>query len=271
MSATKATTVSSPSSQGNDDKEQLQPTRSSQRAWTLAIWAGLFSSLAVSATLAATAGSFAGQLAAAFAALAAYSLADLATGVYHWAIDNYGDPGTPIFGAQIAAFQGHHRQPSSTVYRNLYDNLHAAARGTAIALPAADAALCAAGVPAAAHVFLGVLAVCLVLSQQFHAWAHQKRGWVPPGVRALQAAGVLLSPAQHSRHHRPPYNSDYCIISGMWNGVLERIRFFEALEQVIFHCTGVRPRLWGKPNTKVMQQAIDGATRAVMAEDEPRA
>ncbi len=31
--------------------------------------------------------------------------ADLLSGVYHWAVDNYGDGSTPVFGSQIAGFQ----------------------------------------------------------------------------------------------------------------------------------------------------------------------
>ncbi|KAL6653112.1 hypothetical protein ACP70R_012037 [Stipagrostis hirtigluma subsp. patula] len=246
-------------SRHNTDSDEL-PSTWSQRAWTLAISSAIFVSLATSFSLAAASSSAADLLAAAFAAFAAYSLADLATGVYHWIVDNYGDAATPVLGAQIDAFQRHHRHPSSTVYRDLCDNLHVAARAVAVVLPAADAVLYAvAGVPAAAHVFLDVLAACLALSQQFHAWAHQKPPELPPGVAALQAAGVLLSPSQHARHHRPPYNASYCIISGMWNGVLDRIRFWEALETVVYHCTGVRPRSWEKPSAKWMQHAVDGA------------
>lgn len=38
-----------------------------------------------------------------------YIFADLGSGLYHWGIDNYGDASTPVFGAQINAFRGHHR------------------------------------------------------------------------------------------------------------------------------------------------------------------
>ena len=33
-----------------------------------------------------------------------------AAGIYHWAVDNYGGPDTPVWGKQIAGFQGHHRR-----------------------------------------------------------------------------------------------------------------------------------------------------------------
>jgi ubiquitin-conjugating enzyme E2 variant len=69
---------------------------------------------------------------------------------------------------------------------------------------------------------------------------------LPPGVGALQAAGALVSRAKHAGHHRPPHNSNYCSVSGMWNPVLDRYRAFEKLEKLIYLGTGVRPRSWGE-------------------------
>ncbi|XP_052164063.1 fatty acid desaturase 4, chloroplastic-like [Oryza glaberrima] len=222
------------------------------RAWTLAGSAAVLSSLSTSATL-ATADADANGAAAAFAAplaaaLAAYSLADLATGVYHWLVDNYGDADTPVLGPQIAAFQGHHRHPSTITRREPCNNLHALARAVALALPPAGAALAAAGAPASAHAFAAVFAACVVLSQQFHAWAHGNPRRLPPGVGAMQRAGVLVSRAQHGAHHRAPYDNNYCIVSGMWNATLDRHRVFEAMEMVVFLRTGVRPRSWDEPD-----------------------
>jgi palmitoyl-[glycerolipid] 3-(E)-desaturase len=221
-----------------------------QRAWTLAGSAAILSSLSTSASLAAASGS---GVESAAAALAAYSLADLATGMYHWFVDNYGDASTPVFGAQIAAFQGHHRYPSTITLRDPCNNLHALARAAALALAPADAALFAAGGPAWAHAFAGAFAACVVLSQQSHAWAHEKLTRLPPGVEALQGAGVLVSRAQHAAHHRRPYDTNYCIVSGMWNGVLDRYSVFEALEMVVYLRTGVRPRSWDETDTSWME------------------
>lgn len=50
-------------------------------------------------------------------AFVGYLIADLVSGVFHWSVDNYGDGRTPVFGAVIEAFQGHHgeftRRPAS--------------------------------------------------------------------------------------------------------------------------------------------------------------
>jgi ubiquitin-conjugating enzyme E2 variant len=254
--------LSAPSRADPDELRSTWP----QRAWTLAGSAAILSSLSTSASLVAAGGSAGGSAAESLAAaLAAYSLADLATGFYHWFVDNYGDADTPVFGAQIAAFQGHHRYPSTITRREPCNNLHALARAAALALVPFDAALSAASAPAAAHAFAGAFAACVVLSQQFHAWAHEKRRRLPPGVEALQGAGVLVSRAQHAAHHRQPYNTNYCIVSGMWNGVLDRYRVFEALEMVVFLRTGVRPRSWDETDASWMEVAGDDHVAATAA------
>lgn len=46
-------------------------------------------------------------------AFVGYLIADLVSGVFHWSVDNYGDGRTPVFGAVIEAFQGHHGEPAS--------------------------------------------------------------------------------------------------------------------------------------------------------------
>jgi hypothetical protein len=45
-------------------------------------------------------------------------------GVYHWSVDNYGDGSTPVFGRQIAAFQGHHQRPWTITQREFCNNVH---------------------------------------------------------------------------------------------------------------------------------------------------
>ncbi|XP_054799216.1 fatty acid desaturase 4, chloroplastic-like [Prosopis cineraria] len=173
-----------------------------------------------------------------FAAWLGYMLADLGSGVYHWAIDNYGDESTPVFGPQIEAFQGHHKCPRAITRRQFANNLHILARGvTLTVLPIVlvfnDSKLLG---------FVGVCSGCIMFSQQFHAWAHRTKSRLPPLVVALQDVGVLVSRSQHAAHHRPPYNSNYCILSGVWNEFLDRHKVFVMLEKIVYSKLGVRPR-----------------------------
>lgn len=75
------------------------------RAWVAAGSVAILSPFYKSISLIAAAPSPVAILEPATAALFGYFLADLGTGFYHWAIDNYGDESTPFFGSQIEAFQ----------------------------------------------------------------------------------------------------------------------------------------------------------------------
>ncbi|KAL4566822.1 hypothetical protein LXL04_030947 [Taraxacum kok-saghyz] len=179
-----------------------------------------------------------------------YFFSDLATGIYHWGIDNYGDESTPLIGKQAGMALGHHKWPWTIVKREVANNLHALAGGvTVILLPINliyhDRPL--------AMAFLGVASGCIMLSQQFHAWAHGTKSKLPPVVVALQDAGILLSPSHHAGHHTPPCKN-YCIVSGIWDGFLDKHRVYEGLEMAVFEKFGVRPRSWGEVNSGMVEE-----------------
>lgn len=215
----------------------------SHRAWVASGCTTVLVSLAKSIVGAASSHIW---LEPALAALVGYILADLGSGVYHWGIDNYGDASTPIFGTQIEAFQGHHKWPWTITKRQFANNLYALARAVTFAVLPVSLAFD----DPILHGFVGVCSGCIMFSQQFHAWAHGKKSELPPLVVAMQDAGLLVSRTQHSAHHRPPYNNNYCIVSGIWNKLLDKTKVFEALEMILFFKLGVRPRSWTEPNSE---------------------
>ncbi|KAM4092472.1 hypothetical protein ACJW30_06G041900 [Castanea mollissima] len=179
------------------------------------------------------------------AGLVGYILADLMSRVYHWVIDNYGSASTPIFGDQIDAFQGHHEQPWAITRRQFANNLHALARAVTFTVLSMDLVVN----DPIFHAFVAVWSGCLLFSQQFHAWAHTTKSRLPPLVIALQDMGLLVSRSQHAGHHIPPYNNNYCIVSGVWNEFLDKRQIFKALEMIFFDKLGVRPRSWSEPSS----------------------
>ncbi|CAD5329187.1 unnamed protein product [Arabidopsis thaliana] len=186
----------------------------------------------------------------ALAGYAGYILADLGSGVYHWAIDNYGDESTPVVGTQIEAFQGHHKWPWTITRRQFANNLHALAQVITFTVLPLDLAFN----DPVFHGFVCTFAFCILFSQQFHAWAHGTKSKLPPLVVALQDMGLLVSRRQHAEHHRAPYNNNYCIVSGAWNNVLDESKVFEALEMVFYFQLGVRPRSWSEPNSDWIEE-----------------
>uniref|UniRef100_A0A7N0UB50 Lipid desaturase domain-containing protein n=1 Tax=Kalanchoe fedtschenkoi TaxID=63787 RepID=A0A7N0UB50_KALFE len=174
--------------------------------------------------------------------LAGYVVADLASGIYHWAIDNYGSATTPILGRQIEAFQGHHMWPILESKREMANNLHISA--SAVILGMLPIVILLPSHYPNCHAFCSAFSVCALFCQQFHAWAHCSKSSLPVIVVALQDMGLLVSRSAHAAHHRPPYDKNYCIVSGMWNKTLETYAVFRALELVLFKTFGVRPRSW---------------------------
>ncbi|KAI8009522.1 hypothetical protein LOK49_LG06G00527 [Camellia lanceoleosa] len=214
----------------------------SHRAWVACGCTTVLVSLAKCATAAANSHMWLEPI---LAGLVGYVLADLGSGVYHWAIDNYGGSTTPVFGSQIEAFQGHHKWPWTITRRQFANNIQALARAVTFTVLPIDLAFDGPVL----HGFVAVCSGCIMFSQQFHAWAHSTKSRLPPPVLALQDAGVLVSRSQHAEHHRQPYNNNYCIVSGVWNEFLDEHKVFEALEMVLFFKLGVRPRSWTEPNS----------------------
>jgi ubiquitin-conjugating enzyme E2 variant len=81
-----------------------------------------------------------------------------------------------------------------------------------------------------------------MLSQEFHKYSHMRT--VPPAVKILQDAGVILSRAEHGRHHSAPFEGHYCILTGICNPLLDRIKFFRYLENAVYKLTGNKPNTW---------------------------
>ncbi|KAL6765118.1 Kua-ubiquitin conjugating enzyme hybrid localization domain-containing protein [Haematococcus lacustris] len=224
-----------------DPSENLKSTLEHQ-LWTFGAIAVLGATFLQGVTSLSAAGDFTSM---ASAVGLAYLLSDLGTGVYHWSVDNYGSGSTPLFGRQIAAFQGHHQRPWTITEREFCNNVHQVFKPAM--LPAVLFLLASPWAAPSFNTFMSTFIFLVCMSQQFHAWSHMKKSALPPLVVALQDAGILISRKMHGAHHRAPFECNYCIVSGLWNPLLDRSGFFPALERVVLAQTGVEPRSWHPP------------------------
>lgn len=118
-------------------------------------------------------------------------------------------------------FQAHHGDPLDITREALPEVLSAV---VPLVLPiwllgAAPAAL--GWLPPWLALYLCVLALGVGFGQVFHRWAHLAR---PPAlIGYAQRARLLVTPAAHDTHHRPPHGSHDAIVSGWSN------RLFDAL------------------------------------------
>lgn len=71
----------------------------------------------------------------------------------------------------------------------------------------------------------------------------------------VQEAGLLISRKAHGAHHKAPFEGNYCIVSGFWNGALDQQGsdqgFFRKLERFVAAKTGVEPRCWYEPKYEI--------------------
>ena len=111
-----------------------------------------------------------------------------------------------------------------------------------------------------------LLLVCM--SQQFHAWSHMKKSQLPSVVVALQDFGLLIGRRQHGAHHRPNFEGNYCIVSGLWNAPLDAVGFFRGLEKLVAALTGVEPRCWYAPEAAWQEMTLEASMSLSSAEEE---
>jgi ubiquitin-conjugating enzyme E2 variant len=176
------------------------------------------------------------------AALLGYLGADFTSGFVHWLGDTWGSTEMPILGkALIRPFREHHVDPKAITR---HDFLETNGNNCLISLPAATLGhlllfgdglafrFCAA--------FLGMLVLWVMATNQFHKWAHQDNPSKP--VAWLQATRLILPPGHHGVHHAAPFDTYYCITSGLLNWPLAKLGFFKHAERLVTWATGLTPR-----------------------------
>lgn len=151
----------------------------------------------------------------------AYALADLLSGLVHFAFDNLGSPETPVIGQKfVKPFRDHHADPAAMTHGDLIavngDNVFASLLILLPAWFALDVAEHAYG-----GAFLLALLAGIIATNQIHKWCHTSS--VPAWVRTAQQRGLILSPRHHAVHHRAPHQRHYCITWGRLDRIVDRI------------------------------------------------
>jgi ubiquitin-conjugating enzyme E2 variant len=178
---------------------------------------------------AVTGSSIIGQL------LIGWLLADLIGGFLHWVEDRVLTEDMPLLGAAIVRpNRRHHREPlaftaGSFLDRNLSTFIAAGAVSLVWAMLLGPSLIWAAAT-------LGGAIQSIV-----HGLAHQPKAAVGP-LRVLQETGLIQSPKHHARHHRPPSDGRYCILTDWLNPSLDAIGFWTSLERALLRL-GFRPSL----------------------------
>ena len=165
------------------------------------------------------------------------ALADILSGVFHWAEDRYGQEDWPLIGQSVIAPNLlHHSKPRAFLANSWYRS--------------ADLQLLAALWSSAVLLVVGwltwrvVLVLALVVNaNELHKWAHRTKVENGKLITFLQENHVIISRAAHGRHHGGQRDSHYCSLTSWVNPLLDGLNVWRGLEGLIKATTGVGPRL----------------------------
>jgi len=182
-------------------------------------------------------------LGVAAAVAAGIYLADLASGVLHWAFDTWFSTEVTHVRRMVVKVREHHIYPGRIFRHSFTDD---AGPLSWIALLVVAPALGwvavsgAGGLPGYVLCAAVVFDPLLVFMLEFHKCGHRPRG--PVWVRALQRVGLVLPVGHHLRHHSGNHDVNYCTINGWADKTLGRIGLFRGLEWAISRLGGARPQ-----------------------------
>lgn len=144
-----------------------------------------------------------------------YFVTDLVSGLLHIVLDNPRSLDIKLIAPLAQGFQTHHEDPDSIYRLPLYQHLYV----MHLPLTLFFIAVLPFNSPI---VFVGYL--CMVamlhLMQMAHRWAHVPDAHRGSFVTMLQRGRFIVSYDVHAGHHVDPYARNFCIMSGVCNGVL---------------------------------------------------
>lgn len=153
-------------------------------------------------------------------------IADFITGFFHWYEDTYGTISDSWLSKNIYEPNIlHHKHPSWFITMSNFINrnyLQWAFAGFFLFIIYLLGFLCWQII---------LIAVLVSMSNEVHAWSHSKKN--PFLVELLQDMCILQTKLHHAKHHIPPYNKNYCILTNWLNPILELFCFWRFLEYIL--------------------------------------
>jgi hypothetical protein len=172
-------------------------------------------------------------------------LADFVSGLMHWALDTWFDAETPALGRMVKTVREHHVFPDDVFAYKLYHHVGIlSASAFAATAPFLVPVLVWVDSPRIPHLLLVatllVMSLGIVLMFEVHKIGHRRHR--PRLLRWFGLCHFVLTPEHHLRHHRMPYNYNYCLVTGWADLVMNHVDGWRHLERLVTRCTGAVPR-----------------------------
>jgi hypothetical protein len=178
--------------------------------------------------------------------LTGFIVADFVSGFVHWLADTWGSTEMPVLGkALLRPFREHHIDPRAITR---HDYIETNGNNCAISVPWALGSMLAPLdgewplLTLFAVVSITSMIFWVMMTNQFHKWAHETDEERPAWVTMLQRLHLVLPPEHHQIHHTKPFLDYYCITTGWLNWPLKKLGFYRGLERMVTALWGAIPR-----------------------------
>jgi ubiquitin-conjugating enzyme E2 variant len=159
--------------------------------------------------------------------LVTWLVVDFVSGLVHWFEDTYGHPAVPFIGRRVTKPNLlHHFRPRAFVKNSWYASSQLLIIGCA-------AVLAIAWMIGRLSPMVILATVLAVNANQVHKWSHRTAAENGPLITLAQRVGLTQSPRHHQEHHAGGKNSNYCVMTGFLNPILDGCRFWRGLEWVL--------------------------------------
>jgi ubiquitin-conjugating enzyme E2 variant len=178
--------------------------------------------------------------------LTGFIVADWVSGFVHWLADTWGDIDMPVIGkALLRPFREHHVDQRAITR---HDYIETNGNNCGISVPWAFGSMITPldGEHHLLALFIVVSITSMIfwvmMTNQFHKWAHETDEERPRLVTALQRMHLILPPEHHRIHHTRPFMDYYCITTGWLNWPLKKLGYYRTMERIVTTISGVIPR-----------------------------
>ena len=150
-----------------------------------------------------------------------FLIADFLSGLFHWWEDTYAKEEWWLIGKYIATPNKiHHEKPAEFTKGSYWH------RNWTTIIPS----LISAALLYYYDCWLWLSFIMLSQANEIHCWSHMPCNRV---IKLIQSVGIIQGPKDHHEHHIDNHDKAYCVMSIFLNPVLDRIRFWRALEWMI--------------------------------------